>query len=842
MDVREIMKNTVVRAKSSNGTYKFGLMIDRSVLGKWWQLGYSSQALPGIGYTSGTVLARFVDGSLALDEYLGEQNMDLGDNLEKMIKRYLLTTGCRYTFLEFWDHGAGFFGFGGDEASKKKGELSTMTLATMRKSLVTVGEKYTLIGFDACWMSHYEVLSSVGDMAEYILASEEVEPGHGWDYSKYDPSGTAESLGQQIADGFFAHSKTDPRTLSLIRSVEFFAFKREFDALLKDLSDKMLRDAKVRKDVLTARSASSTFKSLFGLPDNVDVGSFLKKMNRVGFDVSGLRTAYKRMFVHQVTTDKKFTGMGMFFPSPLDRGMKIKINCFEFMTRDIPLSEYRTFLWRLFDKQSKHTLIPSPEYETSPCKMDPPKPGLSSRAFSWLGKLFTSTFDFAWDYAWPPLSRLMGFKSTMELLMYPPPKEALSTSLIPWLSNVMVTSTGSMAIFGVSDGAVAKMKLYYGSRLQENDTMLVMGVVTPQWRVTRETMSTHGMLKRAPWPGGEHYGVYANFLPPLQLLQYVKTRDKKNTLKKRQAFVTVVDESHDDFPSTGEARTYTIRVRYFKRPGCKLEGTETAFEGHLIGTLKPPGGVINATMPLKDWSLVIRRENGGAQLPVTVSVDRGVGGGSFQVVQLAFDMKRAGKPEYDPAHMIEKNGATCFEYSCKRGMPFEPTDCPKGEMGEPRFILLMNPIIQYPLTALFQASDADGKVAARAIVAAPTNVRKRFTMNRWGRRWPFTTFPECKHLDVGSCGYLCACWSECHTAFSLGTCDSRVLKKNYEFVRTKTWNPLTWRRMSTSTWDTSDGCGYFQNRNMCLTQRKSDILVADSPNGSTSLDFVSRIM
>ena len=44
------------------------------------------------------------------------------------------------------------------------------------------GQPFELIGFDACLMASVEMASVASPYAKYMVASEEVEPGSGWDY------------------------------------------------------------------------------------------------------------------------------------------------------------------------------------------------------------------------------------------------------------------------------------------------------------------------------------------------------------------------------------------------------------------------------------------------------------------------------------------------------------------------------------------------------------------------------------------------------------------------------------------------------------------------------------
>ena len=39
------------------------------------------------------------------------------------------------------------------------------------------------LGFDACLMATYETASTLQDVANLMVASQELEPGYGWDYT-----------------------------------------------------------------------------------------------------------------------------------------------------------------------------------------------------------------------------------------------------------------------------------------------------------------------------------------------------------------------------------------------------------------------------------------------------------------------------------------------------------------------------------------------------------------------------------------------------------------------------------------------------------------------------------
>ena len=72
-------------------------------------------------------------------------------------------------------------------------------------------DRFDLIGFDACLMATYEIAAVLAPFADTLLASEELEPGHGWDYRALEGmrSGQAHSpddVGALLVAGCEAHS------------------------------------------------------------------------------------------------------------------------------------------------------------------------------------------------------------------------------------------------------------------------------------------------------------------------------------------------------------------------------------------------------------------------------------------------------------------------------------------------------------------------------------------------------------------------------------------------------------------------------------------------------------
>ena len=137
------------------------------------------------------------------------------DGKESLVKPATLTRFIQYCTknypanrqaLIFWDHGGGSVsGYGYDE---KNANLGSMSLSGIRSALQNAGATFDFIGFDACLMATLETGLMLDSYADYMVASEETEPGIGWYYTNWltklsaDSSMSTVQLGKNIVDDF----------------------------------------------------------------------------------------------------------------------------------------------------------------------------------------------------------------------------------------------------------------------------------------------------------------------------------------------------------------------------------------------------------------------------------------------------------------------------------------------------------------------------------------------------------------------------------------------------------------------------------------------------------------
>ncbi len=103
--------------------------------------------------------------------------------------------------LIFWDHGGGpVLGYGVDELNGRD-SLTLDELDAALKFSHFKEKKLEWVGFDACLMSSIEVADVLDDYADYLIASQETEPGAGWNYlflSEFNRTSEPERIADRI--------------------------------------------------------------------------------------------------------------------------------------------------------------------------------------------------------------------------------------------------------------------------------------------------------------------------------------------------------------------------------------------------------------------------------------------------------------------------------------------------------------------------------------------------------------------------------------------------------------------------------------------------------------------
>lgn len=222
---------------------------------------------------------------VCLEENMGTASMTNPSTLQSFIAYGKENFPANRMCLILWDHGGGSVtGYGYDE---KYGRNQSMTLSGINTALKNSGVKFDFIGFDACLMATVENGIMLSQYADYMIASEETEPGVGWYYTNWmtklsdNPSMPTVSIGKMIADDFVEvcakQCRGQATTLSVVDLAELEATVPEQLKSFSIDTNSMIQNREY-KAVSTARSRTREFAQSSRI-DQIDLVHFALNMN-----------------------------------------------------------------------------------------------------------------------------------------------------------------------------------------------------------------------------------------------------------------------------------------------------------------------------------------------------------------------------------------------------------------------------------------------------------------------------------------------------------------------------------------------------------------------------------
>lgn len=251
-------------------------------------------------------------------------NMGQSDTLSYFLNTaYEKCPADRYILI-FWNHGGGpIKGVCWDE-NYGKDSLMIPELIQGLENSPFAERKLDLIGFDACLMGSVETAWQLSDYAHYMVASEETEPGSGWNYSflkgmEYDvsPADTA----RRIVDLYI--DSADPAqgyhmTLSCIDLNKIQAVISSMNTFFTDLNT--LMNADMFLDMSNLRHYAQGFGRDFRAEESadydlVDMTSLLDSFDKYQLaSGANLRAALKEAIVYSRSTHDNSHGLSVYFP------------------------------------------------------------------------------------------------------------------------------------------------------------------------------------------------------------------------------------------------------------------------------------------------------------------------------------------------------------------------------------------------------------------------------------------------------------------------------------------------------------------------------------------------
>ena len=283
------MCGTDLESRSAMGTNDLNEMISATIGGKvnlivytggckGWRNSLISSSKNQIWQIKGGNITKLVDNA-------GTGSMTEPATLTSFIKWTADRYPANRMSLIFWDHGGGSIsGYGYDEKYPRSG---SMTLSGIDKALMDAGIKYDFIGFDTCLMATAETALVAGRYADYMIGSEETEPGIGWYYTNWltdysnDTSMPTLNIAKTIADDFTSQcAKRCPGQSTTLSVVDLAELSQTLPGSLNDFAEEATQkiNGGEYKDVSVARASSKEFARSTGI-DQIDLIHFARLMN-----------------------------------------------------------------------------------------------------------------------------------------------------------------------------------------------------------------------------------------------------------------------------------------------------------------------------------------------------------------------------------------------------------------------------------------------------------------------------------------------------------------------------------------------------------------------------------
>ena len=256
-------------------------------------------------------------------------------NQELMTTAKPLTTFINYAYSNYpadlydlilWDHGGGpIIGYGMDENdSDQTMGLNTLSGAIKNSDIIKNNQRIDFIGFDACLMGGIEVATKLKDYTDYVIASEESEPGGGWDYTFLSDTSTISDtaeLGRSIIDHYADYYNNYiydvDLSLSIIDTKKVDDLISSTNALFNKVS------SAVTANTFSEYSRKMTRKKVYGYTgrddESYDIVDLLDLVNSLSSqfpdEVSEIKNNISEAVIYNKSNISNTNGISVYFPT-----------------------------------------------------------------------------------------------------------------------------------------------------------------------------------------------------------------------------------------------------------------------------------------------------------------------------------------------------------------------------------------------------------------------------------------------------------------------------------------------------------------------------------------------
>ncbi len=262
---------------------------------------------------------------LELIESLPQKSMGSADTLTDFL------TWCEEHYpaenetLIFWDHG---LGSEGSVCFDEAFNMDALTPSELVTALDNAGASFTTIGFDACLMASLDTAALLAPYADYMIASQEIEPAGGWNYQALGEAlsgaSATEEFAKEVCETYLAKASESNKgafaTLSVFDLDKVDEALAAFDALASDLNEE--QDGQIQSPVIPAARRALAFganSESEGYSNMIDLQGFANALaNRTELDSAAqLSEALNELVIYKGNGDRRegASGVSIFYPN-----------------------------------------------------------------------------------------------------------------------------------------------------------------------------------------------------------------------------------------------------------------------------------------------------------------------------------------------------------------------------------------------------------------------------------------------------------------------------------------------------------------------------------------------
>ena len=280
-------------------------------------------------------LGRYVYSGDTLEtvDVLPNANMGAPETLEDFLQFCTQDYPADRTMLLFWNHGGGSLGGVAFDENYDNDSLSLPEIYSAIAGACTLSREnppLDVVGFDACLMATLDTAFMLQDCTRYLVASEETEPGCGWNYTQWlytlgcDPAMNGAQLGQAICDSYLEGcediDEAEEATLSVVNLQQLSPLSEAYESLGREALTQAAADgrffAKLGRSAGRAENYGGNTDDQ-GYTDMVDLGDLVRNTeDLLGSSAQTVLDALDACVVYRVSGPyrDKATGLSCYYP------------------------------------------------------------------------------------------------------------------------------------------------------------------------------------------------------------------------------------------------------------------------------------------------------------------------------------------------------------------------------------------------------------------------------------------------------------------------------------------------------------------------------------------------